>query len=446
MKLSLFYAELLLATCVGLMGNTALAKPWWSNPVIKSSEDTGVGTSADPHYMNKDESDQYLFVPLASANTSLPGQLFSIPALISGASSNDIAPIVSGTPAALYGNWKGGAVSDDLKRVLTGNGVPTAVTTNASLPLTAPWTRGVTAFAVTNVPGAWGTDGLDFSHTSERLFSNIYGAVAPKIVTWDVVSLAGDGLALVTNTVFDTSVIRIRNVSAYYIGGKDLVYYGEGDTTGAGTTNKVCVYDPSERMETVLVSGLPRGSADVDVMNVKVGGVGLGQMHLYVQLNNGALYIYELGADGKSAGALSKSFSSADMKALLGANFSRIRCIEFTNDENFAFFIHKPVSGNALLHVVWTRPAEPPWWSKPTVKLRENVTTSGPHYMNKDESDRYLFLPSGTAVTAPGYLYSVPALVAAASSNDVAPSHRACRPPSTETGRAAPSPTTCCAC
>jgi hypothetical protein len=39
------------------------------------------------------------------------------------------------------------------------------------------------------------------------------------------------GIGLTTNAVAITSLSRIRNVSDYAIGGKDLVYYGEGDDT-----------------------------------------------------------------------------------------------------------------------------------------------------------------------------------------------------------------------
>ena len=388
--------------------------------------------------MNKDESDQYLFVPLASATTGVPGKLYSIPALISGVSSNDITPIASGTPNDLYGNWKGGAVSDDLKKIITGNGSPLAVTINASLPLTAPWTKDVTVFAITNDPSAWGMDGIDFSHTSAFLFSNVYNSGnRNKIVKWNVVNLNAAGLALTTNTIFTSSLSRIRNVSDYYIGGKDLVYYGEGDDGLGLSSRKICVYDPSLGTETVLVT-LDRSAeagvvaADLDVMNVKVGGVDLGQMHLYVQCNDGALYIYNLSADGMSVGSLARLFSVTEMKVLLGVGATgnlggndRIRCIEFTNDEKFAFFTHAPSSGNTtLLHTVWTKPVEAAWWLNPSVKYCANTgcTDSDPHYMNKDEGDQYLFIPLFSSnPSRPGKLYSIPALIAAASSNDVSP-------------------------
>jgi len=338
--------------------HTVWTKPvetaWWQTPSVKYCANTGC-TDSDPHYMNKDESDQYLFIPLFSSNPSRPGKLYSIPALIAAASSNDVSPIASGTPNDLYGNWKGGAISDALLRLVPGNGVPGSVTYFASLPLTAPWTKDVTGFAITNNPSAWGMDGMDFSHNSTFLFSNIYNSgYRNKIVKWDIVNLNATGLAFVTNTVFDSSLTRIRNISNYYIGGKDLVFYGEGETTAAGVYGKVCVYDPSIGTETVLVSGLDRGSADTDIVNVKVGGVGLGQMHLYVETNNGALRIYNLNADGKSVGDLVRSFTAAQVKALLhNASFSIMRSFEVTNDEKYAFFAHH---SSDQLYVVWTNP------------------------------------------------------------------------------------------
>lgn len=432
MKPSVFHARLALVTCIGLIAMSASAAPWWKSPMIKSSEDTGVGPGTDPHYMSKDKNDQYLFVPLASANPSIPGKLYSIPALISGVSSNDITPITSGTPNDLYGNWKGGAVSSDLKRIITGNGVPLSVTVNASLPLTAPWLKDETVFAITNQPSEWGMDGIDFSQNSEFLFSNVYNSgYRNLLVTWNVIDLNGAGLALTTNTLFTSSLSRIRNVSASYINGQDLVYYGEGDDALGISPRKVCVYDPSLGTETVLVTLNRSGEAgvvstDLDIMNVKVGGVGLGTMHLYIQCNDGALYIYTLNADGKAVGTLERSFSVAEMKELLGVgasgnlgNADRIRCLEFTNDEKFAFFVHAPSSGSALLHTIWTPPKEVAWWVHPSVKLKADASTSGPHYLNKDESDQYLFLcgvPGGT-----GYLYSIPALIAADTSSEVAP-------------------------
>lgn len=438
MKRSLLGRGIISSVGFVLLCGSVSAKPWWQNPVVKNSVDTGYANagviSIDPHYMNKDENDQHLFLPLASADTDTPGLLYSIPALIAAVSSNDVVPIAVGTPGGLYGNWKGGAVSDDLKCVLTGNGVPGAVTHFASLPLSGPWTKDVTVFDITNTPSEWGIDGIDFSHTSAFLFSDIYNSgERGKIVTWKVVNMSASGLGLVTNTVFTTSLSRIRNVSDAYINGLDLVYYGEGDDGLDVSPRKVCVYDPVANEEYDLVT-LYRtnetdvAAADVDIMNVKVGGVGLGQMHLYVQCNDGALYIYNLNDDGKSVGELVRVFTVAEMKTLLVGSPAgtlgsgdRIRCLEFTNDERFGFFCHKPNAGNALLQVVCSQDTERTWWRRPFLQVKEDLPASSPQALNKDEGDQYLLVPSGQTASSPAYLYSIPALRAAASSNDVAP-------------------------
>jgi len=430
MKQSLMCAELVLATCAWLMGSDALAKPWWTNPVLKYDEKlVGISGAVDPHYMNKDESDQYLAFATGSGGGTV--YLYSIPALIVGTSSNDVSPIAQGNNSDFWSTaWKGIALSDDLGRVFTGQ--TGTKPDHTSFPVTGPWVKNVNTFIVTNYPTTVYFDGCDFGHTSAHLYSDVYKSdtaavkAMTDIVKWDVTNLLGNGIGLVSNTVVTTSIKRIRNVSSYFIGGKDLVYYGEGDTVVAPQIGRVCVYDFDLGVETTLINDLPGASADNDVMNVKVGGVGQGQMHLYVMLNSGALFIYNLNADGKSVGTLVKSFTAAEIKALVGdLLLPRIRNFEITNDEKYAFVLNKPGSGgdaNTRLHVLWAPPAvEKAWWTKPTVKVKEDVVASAPRCMNKDESDQFLFLPSGLSSSSSGYLYSIPELTAAATSNDVAP-------------------------
>jgi hypothetical protein len=50
------------------------AKPWWESPEVKVSVDTGVNAGA-PHYMNKDESDRFLFVTLHASHDAYPAHL-----------------------------------------------------------------------------------------------------------------------------------------------------------------------------------------------------------------------------------------------------------------------------------------------------------------------------------------------------------------------------------
>lgn len=363
-----------LGACAGLAG-LAGAQPWWANPALKYDEHlSGIYGAVDPHYMNKDESDQYLAFGTGSGGGTV--YLYSLPALIAGTSSNDVAPIAQGDMTNYWNTaWKGIAVSDELGRVFTGQ--TGTKPDHTSFPVTGPWVKGENTFNVTNDPTNVYFDGCDFGHTSEYLFSDVYGSAnvnIPKytsIVKWNVTNLLNNGIGLTTNTVFVTSLTRIRNVSSYFIGGKDLVYYGEGNEESTIKTKPVCVYDPDLNEAITLVSIDRTGEViapvsgkypDVDIMNVKVGGVGLGQMHLYIQCNDGTLYIYELNADGKSVGELVKRFSSAEIKTLVGEpNLPRVRNFEVTNDEKFAFILNKPGAENGgdartRLHVLWAPP------------------------------------------------------------------------------------------
>jgi len=162
---------------------------------------------------------------------------------------------------------------------------------------------------------------------------------------WNVVNLTNSGMGLTSNSTFVTSCVRVRNVSVYYIGGKDLVYYGEG--TGG---SNVYVWDTVANSETLVCTNLVGGPTSNDIVNVKVGGVGLGQMHLYVQHDCGAMEILDLAADGKSA-TLVRSFSRDEMSSILGATWTDLRAFDVANDEEYAFFGH---AATGAIYVVWS--------------------------------------------------------------------------------------------
>jgi hypothetical protein len=291
----------------------------------------------------------------------------------------------------------------------------------------------VTVFASTNNPNNLAMDGCDFSHDSTHLYSDIYTAsgLNSNLVTWSVNYTPGKGIGLTQESTFMTSCRRFRCVNAYYIGGKDLLYYAEGDDTMGVKPRNAYVYDPALGMETLLVTlnrtnETGKVAADLDIMNAKVGGVKAGRMHLVLQCNDGAVFIYNLNADGKSVGRLVKSFTVAEMKALLGLDFPRIRNIEFTDDEQYCFITHqpKPTANNAFLHVIWTPETvttDSAWFSNPVLRVKENVSASEPRCLNKDEGDQFLFLPSGISAASSGYLYSIPDLTGVTNANDVAP-------------------------
>ncbi|NLC82318.1 MAG: hypothetical protein GX748_14160, partial [Lentisphaerae bacterium] len=418
-----------------LMGNLAQANLWWEAPALKYDERLVGSTASDPHYMGKDEADQHLAMVTGSGGGT--AYLYSIPALTAAASSNDVAPIAQGNHVDYWGTkWKGVAVSSRLRRVLTGQ--TGDLPDHTSFPVTAPWLKDVNTFNVTNDPTNIYFDGCSFSPSGEHLYSDVYKSDNPAIprrttiIKWNVTNLLSGGIGLTTNAVAITSLSRIRNVSAYAIGGKDLVYYGEGDDTLGVSVRKACVYDFALGTETVLATLDRTGEtgvigADLDIMNVKIGGIVPGrQMHLYVQCNDGALFIYTLNADGQSVGALVKSFTSTEIKTLVGdPTLPRIRNFEVTNDERFAFMLNPPSSGGAAnirLHVLWTPPVQArAWYKRPALKVKEEIAVSNPQYLNKDAGDRYLFLPAGTGKTAPAYLYDIPRLTAAGCADEVAP-------------------------
>ena len=424
-----------LGICGLLAGNLAQASLWWEAPALKYDEKLVGSIAMDPHYMSKDEADQYLALVTGSGGGT--AYLYSIPALTAAASSNDVAPIAQGNTGDFWGTvWKGVAVSSRLRRVLTGQ--TGTQPDHTSFPVTAPWLKDINTFNVTNDPTKVYFDGCTFSPSGEHLYSDVYKSddlAIPRrttIVKWNVTNLISSGIGLTTNAVAFTSLSRVRNVSVYAIAGKDLVYYGEGDNALGVVPRKICVYDFDKMEETVLTTLDRTGEAGVtdanlDIMNVKVGGNVPGrQMHLYVQCDDGALFIYTLNADGKSVGGLVKSFTSAEVKTLVGdPALPRIRNFEVTNDERFAFMLNPPSSGgvdNIRLHVLWTPPVQKQaWYKRPSLKLKEEIAVTNPQYLNKDAGDSYLFLPSGTGKTAPAYLYDISRLTTAGCADEVAP-------------------------
>lgn len=397
---------------------------WWESPVLKYQVD--ITLSEGSHYMNKDESDQWLVVG-SVGSASYNTYLFSLPQLRAAPQADEVSPLAvakaTNIGLGLSPGFRGGALSDDLRLYLSGaygaNGY-------AALPATAPWTAAA-AVGVTNDTGVI-FDSADFSHDSAHLFSNSYGSPRNKIWKWNVLGkLAAGGVNLTSNAVIVSSSSRVRSINAYHIGGKDLVYAGEG----GNATGEVYVYDFDAGTETLLVT-VPEVS---DIMNVKVGGVVAGRkggsMHLYVQFDNGAIYIYRLNAGGKSVGELVRHFTPAQTLAFLGdASTSAMRSFEVSDDETHAFIAHHGDVNR--LHVVWTTPRRPPGkviprpWYDNTVKKytvdqyrRENPFGDITTHLNKDESDQFLLFPMGWTMWSEYFLYSIPNLRAARTAAEV---------------------------
>jgi hypothetical protein len=308
---------------------------WWTDPALQNREAfTG---NLSPHYWCKDESEQFLFVTTSSGTAGGSAYLYSIPSLIAAHADNAPAPVASVATAAELGVsfLRGGAVSDDLGRVLTGTASASPV--YASLPTNGTQWTSSTVAKITNDQNVV-HDSMAFSHDSTQLFSNNYAANRNRVYTWNVGDLTSDGVGLTQATTFDSSVSRIRSLSSYYIGGKDLVYFGDG--TGG---DEVAVYDPAAGSETVLVTGLTGG----DIIYVKVSGVGTGQMYLYVGAEVAGsptiatISVYALAADGKSLTSTAPvaSFTGAAlMTDILGVAPNYNRAFEVTNDGQFGFF------------------------------------------------------------------------------------------------------------
>ncbi|HPO38668.1 MAG TPA: hypothetical protein PL176_11725, partial [Kiritimatiellia bacterium] len=215
-------------------------------------------------------------------------------------------------------------------RVVTGSGgEPLA---SSSLALSAPWTRDTSV--IQSDAQTVQFDTLDFGRDGSCLYTdNRSGAPRNRIVKWDVGSLTSNGVSLVSNAVYATSVNGLSAINVYGIGGTDLVYYGECVVTNGGAA-RVCVLDPATGTESLLLSGVPGR-----VANVKVAGIGLGELLLFVQCDDGALRVYALNADGRSVGALLKAFTPDEIKTLLGGvSFTAMRSFEVTNDGRHAFF------------------------------------------------------------------------------------------------------------
>lgn len=345
---------------------------WWQKPVLKYREDTGATSSGGgPHFMSKDESGQYLFFP-SGFWPSEKAVLYNISSLISATNDAGVAPLASASSSDYYGGswtyaWRGGGVSDDLGLIMPGN---FQTYLNTSLPLIPPWAQNVNVFTITNDSGYALISGLAFNHDSTKLYSCFYSgatnANTSKLYEWNVGNLRKNGIGLFSNAWIQTSASYIHNLSVYNIGGRDIVYYGDGNT---GTT--VYAYDTVARTESRLIADLPADAGNPDtgtnvIVNVKVGGVAVGQMHLYVQLDSGALYVYDLASDGRSVvGSCVKSFTSSQITNLLGLTSDvwtgaaqHMRCFEVTDDEQYAFFSHhrKSTGDSFYLYVVQGAP------------------------------------------------------------------------------------------
>ena len=340
----------------------ARAENWWKAPLLKATIPLASGVGNGPHYWNMDESEQFLFAT-TGYNDGDWGYLFAVDDLRNAEGVSPVAPIASGESRALapfsYG-LRGGAISDDLGRVLSGNAYEGDGRWwgHASLPTDgSAWNRSstnlpATVFGISNnvsIHVVW--DSADFSHDSAYLYSNDYlwdiiPGESERIWKWEVGDLEQDGMGLASNAVYSTQVLGIWSLSVYHIGGRDLIYYGGLDHAKSNII--VCAFDTVDETEHVLLS-LPNTLEnnayfgawnDFEIVqNVKVSGIGSDAMHLHVADDVGNIRIYRLRQGGKQAGGLVAHLTPAMLAGVLGfPALGNCRVLEVTNDGATAFF------------------------------------------------------------------------------------------------------------
>ena len=314
---------------------------WYDTPTVKAKIDTGYEKSYT-YGINLSEDGQFLMVNLGAADDTKPVQLYRTADLIAqwGETKGIKYGEVLGT--SLFGTgdngWKGGAISSTLGLMIPGNGrVNYAIYTSLAIPNYA-WTKNENAFLLSGLTDR-GIDAMDFNAAGTRLYANQYKVAELKV--YDASALKTDHSLSCLKTITNIGVGRIRNLACYTIGGKDLVYFGEG--TGGG---KVCVYDASD--DSVTTISVPTANGDISV--VRLSGVASGSLKMYVLVDSGKLLVYALDATGKAlAGADPvKAFdasSSPTLAALAGVDAwtsgvtPAYSSFEVTDDGAVAFLI-----------------------------------------------------------------------------------------------------------
>lgn len=206
-------------------------------------------------------------------------------------------------------------------------------------------------------------DTLNFSHDGKYLYTNHYlgSENRMKIHRYQVKgSLDVDGQPFVLDAAwqnggtFAASTARLRNFEVKYINGKDLLYYGEGDSK-----TKACslyVFDPETGKESVLVNEIFTSGevTDGDIVNVRVAGVKANDLFIFAQGNIGGVKVYKLSSDGmqvENGGQPAAFITIEDLNAVTGteAFSSHSRAFEVTDDQQFAFFSAHNANANIFV-------------------------------------------------------------------------------------------------
>ena len=311
---------------------------WYDSPGVRASVERPA--TADPHYMNLSEDGRYLLLNLNAANN---------PARKTLVYRTDILAAARGASQPLHtidqtlAGSKGGALSAKRGVMIPGFGTDVDIGYKAySLDDRADAGTALASLTATGLV----LDGLDFSADGSKIFSNSYkDGTRGNLVVLDATDLAN--IALVKTVA--TGLARIRSVNAYSVGGRDLVYFGEGGVED-GAAGKIAVYDAASGLVTVVVADAARLTADV--MCVKLSGTKTSVPMMYVLLNDGRLFVYQLASDGTSVASTVpvKEFSPDQVAAFCGAaKTAKYRNFEVLDDASLAFFT---TTGAAPLAVV----------------------------------------------------------------------------------------------
>lgn len=331
----------------------AFAQPyWWQAPNLKYVEEMEEGTHGpQPHYWSfggpsttDSTSDQTYLYTSDAANRTFFSQY-----VVAELRSAENADQVTHRWAIdhIYGLPKGSSQFGD--RLVIGNGGEEDVPF-VSYPDDYTLGSGVEVLLDADVLPT--CDTLYFNHDGSILYTNHYvgGANRMKLHRYEVIApLDTDGEAFRLDDgwqdggTFNTSLGRLRNFAVKYIGGKDLIYYAEGDTTA--NPSNLYVFDPETGEERLLAGGVfsPGEVQDADAVNVKIAGIQNNDLHIFVMANIGGVKIYKLSADGMSVenGGEPVAFLSIDdLNEITDyeAFSSHCRAFEVTDDQQYAFF------------------------------------------------------------------------------------------------------------
>ena len=321
---------LFLGACLAAVSMTFGA--WFDNPIVARVDAGYAGNFA--YYMNLSEDGRYLMVNLHAGKAGFPVRLYDTADLNAG--TDGASGLVIGE-AFGDGSWKGGAISSKLGLMIPGSSRASGADyVSLSVPAKR-WTPNVSAFSVSGLSDG-GIDGMDFNPAGTVLYCNQSEGAQNKVFAYPTVDLMSAHSFGVPTEYIVSAVRRIRNVSVYAIGDKDIVYFGEGDV--ANGPKAVYALDPSTGFVAELVSDELRFVSNI--MNVKVSGAGGDNPLLYVQTYSSGLYVYALAKDGMSVVSATpvKEFTAAEVAELCGSTVAcNVASFEVSPDGRYAYLM-----------------------------------------------------------------------------------------------------------